>query len=141
MRIGPEELIILCMLAVNSISDIRKKEILFLPTVVWAAGGVVYDIASGRDAMFIICGLIPGALLAALSAVSRQAVGAGDAVVVSAAGIWGGWRIAFLSLLIAFCVQTTFSAVYRIAGGRGKELPFVPSLCAAYVLGLLLSAG
>lgn len=140
MNAEPAKVLVLCMLAANGVCDIRKKEILLLPTVVFAAAGIIFDAAAGMSAAKVLCGLLPGALLAALSAASCQAVGAGDAILLASVGIWTGCGTAFLTLAAAFWIQAAVSVIYGLTGGRKKELPFVPAILAAYALLIVLTA-
>lgn len=135
---GPEHIAVLTVLAADCVTDIKRKEILFVPTAAAACLGLLYDLACGRDALFILGGLIPGALLALLSVLSRQAVGFGDAVVLFAVGTWSGPAASVMTLAAALAIQAFASVVYRLAGGKKKELPFVPAVTAAYLMAVFI---
>ena len=131
-----EQIAVICASAVNCVHDIRKKEILFIPTILFAGAGVVFGILHGRDAAFFLSGILPGAFLTVISYFSRQAVGFGDAVIILAVGIWCGCGRAFFTLFSALLIQSVFAIIYRAAGGKKKELPFVPALASGYLLSL-----
>ena len=138
LQFGLQEIAVLCMAAVNSFWDIRKKEILFSPTILFAAAGVIYGIASSKEPAALFGGMIPGLMLMAFSAASRGAVGFGDALFLLSAGAWTGWKAAALMFFTALMIQSAASVVYKLAGGRKKELPFIPAMFAGYLLWLIL---
>jgi len=138
MPVEIHEVFILCVTGLNAAYDLRKKQILLWPTVVFAAAGVIFNLVRGEGAFFIIYGLIPGVLMAGLSFLSGSAVGLGDAIFIGTLGVWTGGKEALLTLLIAFGIQAAVSVLYRILGGRKKELPFIPAVLAAHILLLIL---
>ena len=137
MIMNAGEIAVLGMAAVNAVRDIRRKEILFRPTLIFAAAGVIYGILQKQEPLFIVTGLLPGMMVMLLSAASRGAVGFGDAVFLAAAGIWTGWRSAAAMFLCGLLIQSAVSAVYKLSGGSRKELPFIPAMFAGYLLCLL----
>ena len=131
-----KEIAVICAVSVNSIVDMKRREILFVPTVLFLCAGVIYSLSAGCSLLFVLMGLLPGAALALLSFASRGAVGFGDAVMIAAAGTWIGLVPAVITLAAALGIQAAVSAVYLFAGGKRKELPFVPAILAGYLLSI-----
>ena len=133
---GVKEIAVICAASVNSIVDMKRREILFVPTILFLCAGAVYGLVNGCSLLFILTGLLPGASLALLSLASRGAVGFGDAVMIGAAGVWIGLVPALITLAAALGIQAAISAVYIFAGGKRKDLPFVPAILAGYLLSI-----
>jgi leader peptidase (prepilin peptidase)/N-methyltransferase len=136
MRVA--EAAVICMTVINSIQDIRKKEILLIPTVLAGAAGAVWTALNGRPAGSMLLGFVPGALVLVLSILSKGRVGSGDAVVIMALGTWLGIAAAAGILLTALLAAAAAGAVYMAKGGRKKEMPFIPFLAAGCVLYILI---
>lgn len=132
-----KEIVVICAAAMNSISDMKRREILFIPTVLFLFAGAVYSLADGCSILFVLAGVLPGAALALMSVASRGAVGFGDAVMIAAAGAWVGFVPAVITLAAALGIQAAVSAVYLCAGGKKKELPFVPAILAGYLISIV----
>ncbi len=135
---GTEQAVVLCALAVNSVSDIYTKEILPAPTILVSCAGFFRSLLCGEGLPFSLMGLIPGALVGVLSVFSRGAIGLGDALVLTAVGLWCGCGTAFLTFLSALVLQSAVSVIYRLSGGKKKELPFVPALLGGFLICVLI---
>lgn len=132
--------ILLCYLLAASVRDIRTRKVsakaalaVALPTAVW------HLLAQGKNFAWT-AGLLPGIILLAISCISRQAIGTGDAWVVTVIGLYLGIRAAAAILIMALFVSCPAALFYLVCkkADRKKTLPFVPCLCAAYVLWLIL---
>ena len=125
------------LLIANSISDLRKKEILLLPTLlVWAAGSVRILTDTG-DVLQLLAALLPGLCFLGISLVSGGRVGMGDAFVICAAGPWAGADRILFSLFLALLLVPAAALLLRIRKKQVKELPFLPFLCAGYLSSFL----
>lgn len=126
------------LLAANSISDLRRKEILLLPTLLAWAAGIVAALRAPGGIIPLLLSLLPGLCLMGISAASGGRIGMGDALVVCAAGTWtGAGRVCF-SLFAALMSVPAAALLLRKRGRRIKEMPFIPFLCAGYLVSLLL---
>lgn len=74
--------------------------------------------------------LIPGLVLLIFSYFSEEQIGYGDGWLVLALGMW----MELHALLMMFWTGLILSAVSAVWLGK-KELPFVPFLTAAYIIG------
>ena len=144
----PVRVITAVLLAANSISDIRRKEILLVPTILTGAAGAVRILLStgspadlfdetGRFWQLLIT-LLPGLFLAVISTASRGKLGMGDALVVCAAGTWAGAEPILSGLFLALLLVPAAALLLRIRKRRVKELPFIPFLCAGYLIRVIV---
>lgn len=132
--------ILLCYLLAASVRDIRTRKVsakaalaVALPTAVW------HLFAQGKNFAWA-AGLLPGIVLIAISGISRQAIGLGDGWVVAVIGLCLGFHGAADILMMALFLSFPVALYYLVCkkAGRKKALPFVPCLCAGYVLWLAL---
>ena len=132
------ELALLLITGVNGIWDVRKKEILLIPTVIAGIGGVIFSILSEKNYIDILMAFIPGLIILVAAAFSEGGIGAGDAVVVLAIGAWKGVISTFTLLALSLMFAFVASMFCFLTGRRQKELPFVPFLFAAVMLHMFL---
>lgn len=133
---------ILCaVLGFGSIQDIKAKRVSLLLILAGIAGACLVWLAGGEDREAFsgfLLGAVPGAALTAVSLVSRQAVGLGDALMVLVMGLYLGMRRTWAELLTA-CLLAMLAAVLCIVifkKGKKYELPFLPFLLAAHLVAL-----
>ena len=97
------------LLIANTIQDIRKREIVLLPTLLVLAAGVILQIMapSTKEAETgpWPLALLPGAVLLLLSIAATGTIGFGDGLAACAAGIWCGPEQMFLALFFALLVS------------------------------------
>ena len=121
------------VLAVNSVLDIRKREIFPVLTIAAAAAGAALRLAVFNESFTgLVLSLIPGAFMALTAAVTGGKAGFGDALVLICAGAWEGaaetWFAFFTSLFLAAAV----SVIPVIRGKKDAGIPFVPFVLAGY---------
>lgn len=133
MRI--EGILILGMLGLNSIRDIRKREIYLWPTLVFGIAGFVCRIVLWGEywpALLLSC--LPGLLFLALARMLPEQLGAGDALVILSAGAW----LPAEELLVWLCVSLFAAAVAAgiliMRKKQKKTLPFVPFLLMGRII-------
>ena len=129
------------ILLLNSITDLRRREILLRPTLIAAAAGALYAGAVlHRPLLLWIPAFLPGLAGMLLAVMSAGKLGMGDALVILACGIWlGGLRM--LEILTAAMTAAAAAGTFLYLRKRKKrdlELPFVPFLLAGLVLTALL---
>ena len=141
------------LLIMNTVWDLRKKEILLLPTLLILAGGVICrilegtaeeiqllsgQVSSGAGGWQWIPAVLPGVFLLLLSLASKGKVGFGDGLVVCAAGLWCGPESILLALFFALLLVPAAAGMQRLRKRKVRELPFVPFLLAGFVLQRML---
>ena len=135
----PETLIAGSLLSVNALWDLRKKEILPVPTLLVLAVGMIRAIAVGEEGtIWWITALIPGLFLMFLSRITAGRVGFGDGLVVCAAGIWCGTESILTALFFALLTVPAAAGVLWFRKQPVRELPFVPFLTAGFFLERIL---
>lgn len=89
----------------------------------------------------IICALIPGMVLFAVSILTREAIGKGDVYVVGLLGLMIGFDGIFAVLFVSMISCAVFGLVYMTVTGKGRKdtLPYIPFLLGAYLVIILLN--
>ena len=128
-----ETVLVAALLAGNCMQDIRRREIFFLPTLLTGVAGICVHFAEGR-ASSIALSLLPGILLLLCSFATRGAIGGGDAVLTAAVGAWTGFPEITVTVILALALVPAAAWLFRAAGKRRKELPFVPFILAGWLL-------
>ena len=127
------EIAVLAFLLLQSISDLRKKQILIWPSLLLAAAGLsrllFLQPSEARSAAFLAAALalLPGLFLLLMSRMTRGGIGSGDGLCLLCLSAY--LKLADLCLLLLGSVS--LSAVY--AGfllfkkkGRNYAYPFLP---------------
>lgn len=125
-------------LAVESICDIRKKEISLWTIIVFGAGGAAAGAAEsllgGEVILSWIPGLFPGLFLILAAKVTREGIGYGDGAVLMVSGMYLGF-VYTLNLLLCGLLLSALAAVFLITvkkAGRKYQIPFLPFLFLGY---------
>lgn len=126
------------MLGINSVQDLRKREILLMPTVLTFIAGLTYSALNGRTVFWILADMFPGAAVLALSLLFKGQIGMGDAIVVLSAGAWNDMFSTFFILTSALAAAAAVGGVCLMRRQNRKELPFIPFLLAGCFVELLL---
>lgn len=119
------------LLIVNSVTDIRKREILLLPTLLVLAGGVIRNRAAFTT-------LLPGIVLLLLSAAAPGKIGFGDGLAVCAAGVWCGTERILIILFFGLLAVPAAAGILHIRKQRVRELPFIPFLLLGFLVERIL---
>lgn len=128
----------LLLLLYPTIEDIRCKKFYVWPVAVISFVFAAAEIYVHADSLTVILtGCLPGLLLFLVSKISRGAIGAGDAAVLTGLGSMAGWQTASeLCLLALFlCSAVGLFMILVKRADKKTSLPFIPFLTAA--LGLM----
>ena len=126
--------ITLAVLAVNSIQDLRKREILLFPTAAAGTAGIFWQMmAAHRQVPILFCDMLPGLLLICLSRATRGKLGAGDGLLVWTVGIWLGFFEILGILVWGFLLAGGAAILILILKSGKREIPFIPFLLAAFL--------
>lgn len=141
--LSPERTVVLALLCLNTVQDLRKREILVLPTAAAAAAGFLWMLLRMRQpAWQILAGGIPGLAVMLAAALSGGEIGGGDGLVLLVAGIWLGLPSVLLFLADALLPAAAYALTERIRSRDRKvwrkRIPFLPFLLAGCLLWLLL---
>lgn len=108
-----------------SVEDMKEQQV-SMPVILELGGmGVLYAVAAGH-----VPSLLPGCLVLLVGFFSQERIGYGDGWLILALGMW----IDTVELLHLFFGGVTLCFLYALCF-RKKELPLVPFLTAAYLMG------
>lgn len=131
------------ILLIQSIWDLREKEI---PTIVSVIGGVMglcLSIATGRNGIEILCACIPGVFCFLCCKVTKGAVGYGDAILLTAMGMVYSLGELGVICCVAFGLASVVAlgllVIFRKKGNY--EIPFVPFLAIGWAVELWIFCG
>lgn len=131
------------VLLIQSIWDIRYKEIPIVVTVISGVLGVVMAILIQRDWIDILLALVPGLISLGIGRVTREAIGYGDGFLLCAMGLYVSCEDILTIGMMAIILGGLFALIcllIRIKQGK-DQLPFVPFLLMAWVLHVLIETG
>ncbi len=133
------ELIILAGLAVLSWTDIRTRKVPVIPVMLSGVVFVIYRVWTGVTVMELAAGILPGTLLLLLAFVSGESIGKGDGLVLFMLGIYCGMAKAVAVLGMALLLAAVLALVLLLLkrANRKTKLPFLPCLCAGYLISLV----
>ena len=131
---------ILIVLAVNTWSDIRRKQISMLSVVVLSVAGIAGSFLKSGSGQVSLLGFVPGIVAAVLSLAAHGAVGMGDALLLLALGtvLTVEELTKMLCVALVFCALTALVLMVMFRKRRDMTLPFVPFLMAGYIGGLII---
>lgn len=135
MHVG--SIVAVLLTGINSIQDIRKKEIFLFLTVGVGVAGIVYSLADGTNFSSLIMAFIPAFILAALSILTKDQIGMGDAIIAFAIGCWCDLYYVAFVMLSALVFVSVFGIICFTAGRRKTEIPFIPFVFAGCILRMI----
>ncbi len=121
----------LFLLLYPAISDIRIRKFYIEPVIViallFAGAGLVFRQVTIADMLF---GSLPGLAALGISRITQEALGIGDAVVITGLGIIAGWEKACYICLVGLvlCGITGLVLIIFKKANRKTALPFIPFL-------------
>lgn len=135
-----EHCLIISFLSINSWTDIRKRQISLLSVGIFALIGLAYQGLYKKQMSPALLGLMPGILLLAVSKVTREALGMGDALLMLVLGIFLGLPDSVEVLLLSLFLAAFWAGILMIICRRKRdyEFPFVPFLLLGYIGRILL---
>lgn len=83
-----------------------------------------------------------GGIMLVVGVAGRGALGAGDVKLLTASGLYLGWRVGLLAFLLSFAYAGVVGVVLLCLRPRGKrtKVPFAPFLCAGIWSAMLLGS-
>ncbi|MCF0133317.1 MAG: prepilin peptidase [Blautia sp.] len=137
------EAVLLLYLIINSLTDIRKRQICMPCVICMAVSGVfrvIMEIFGNRFEWQLFLPLLIGTVMLILSIWTKSAIGMGDALLLLALGLWMSMEELLIVMLLGTAGSGIYGALLLAVCRRKKEdtIPFVPFLLGGYVGGLLL---
>ena len=133
--------IALLYMAVNAVTDARRKEIGIRFTV---AAGILLVLLRvfgfSRDWKLTLLNFVPCAVLFAANRLSPGAVGTGDILVAGMLGFLLPGTELMRCMILGFWLAGGWGLIRRVwkRGGQREEIPLVPFILLAYIMGCCL---
>lgn len=134
-----EKIFTFIYLSINTVNDVRKKQIFLWSVFLYALTGsciLIYREEWGRFLMILGCLLLCGGF----SIILRGAVGLGDVLIVSSLFFMMDFREVMTVVLISMLMASIYGGIL-LAGkkaNRKSEIPFIPFLLMGYAGGLCI---
>jgi leader peptidase (prepilin peptidase)/N-methyltransferase len=130
-----QTVIVLTGLLVNSVSDMKKKEILIKFTIIFGIIGAFIKIVIGFDGKDFLLAMLPGIICMILSFLTQEQIGLGDAWILLATGCCICSRDLFLVCMLALAgVGMAALFLFVVLHKKGSyEVPFVPFVFAGVI--------
>ncbi|MBP2653912.1 MAG: Prepilin peptidase [Firmicutes bacterium] len=140
----PKGLILISFLIVITFID-YDHQLIFDKVLVWLAViGAVFNLATGEVVILDMVGsaLVGGGFLLIVALVSGGGMGGGDIKFVAALGLWFGWKLLLLAMMIAFVVSGITGALLLTLKLKGRKdaIPFGPFIAIGAAISLLYGA-
>ena len=115
------EIVVGIALFVQSVWDIRTKELPLRISIFLGICGLGYSIYMRRDLWEIIFALIPGVLCLVMGYITKQAIGYGDGILLCALGMWYSSEVLIVMFMMALiCAAVVGLALLVIFQKSGK---------------------
>ena len=129
--------VVILILILESVMDIKNRNINWIHMVIFAIGGVVANFILEYQTLWsVIWGVAIGIMVFLFGLFSRGAIGCGDGVVFACVGVYLGGlnniRLLFYSLLVAAVTGGVYVLIKRKS--IKTQIPFVPCILIAYLL-------
>ncbi|VBB06877.1 peptidase a24a prepilin type iv bacterial [Lucifera butyrica] len=110
--------------------------------LIWFAGaGVLINWITGSLPLgnMVLAALLGGGLLLLVAVVSRGGMGGGDVKFAAALGLWLGWQLTLLALLLSFFLGGLGGAILMLLKIKGRKdfIPFGPFIALGAFISLL----
>ena len=135
MKRGTGHLLMLVMLLMNSVTDLKKREILLKETAAFFLAGLVLSFLNVIQGMPIVAALMAGGTAAGMSLLSAGRIGMGDALVILTLCVYLPAE-EVLGMLSAASVLSAGAGICLLVRGAGKDtqIPFVPFLLVGAIV-------
>ena len=132
-----EELILLLFLFICSYEDLRTRHINFFVCIVTELIYIFILIFLNRfNFLYIILGLIPGALIYLSSILFNGQIGKGDGIIIAVIGTMAGilkvTRILLIAFILVLVICTPILIILRKS--LKTRLPFVPFILLSFII-------
>ncbi|MCD7884419.1 MAG: A24 family peptidase [Lachnospiraceae bacterium] len=125
------------ILLICAYTDIRKHGIYKIVIAAHLAAALILHLTTGEEFLLTsVVGTLPGVFCLALSFLTGQEIGYGDAFLIMSCGFSLGVQKG-MAVLYAACLCVGIWAIGLVLAGKGKrktEIPFAPFLLAGAIL-------
>lgn len=129
------EAAIAIFLFINSINDIKRREIILLSAVLMDVLGFIASVLIyKRNICEIAFGIVPGVLLLICAIISDKKLGIGDAIIMIAVGIWQGFIRTVYIIFVALFAAALYGIFLIIVNKKHRDIPFIPFICMGQLI-------
>jgi len=135
------ESLLLTFLAINTYTDIKKKKISIMVSVIFFIVGMVLTLVSKEHTLVsVLGGLGVGALLILMGKISRQAVGFGDGIIFLVTGLYLGFVRNLVLLLYGLVICALASIIFLVIRKfkMKDKIPFAPFILTSFIMMLIM---
>ena len=134
------EIVIGGFLAIQSIWDLKYREILISVSIIGAAGGVFGVIYTDRNFIELLVAFVPAGVCYMFSKLSQGALGLGDVIVLAVLAFYYSLE-QVVSICMLACSIAAVVAIYLLVVAQKKgdyQIPFVPFLWLGWLVNVIL---
>ena len=129
--------LVITMLAIETVSDIRKHTVSGIRIIAFMVVGIVLNCVMKYQSIWsVVGGIVVGLTLFGYSLITKGGIGFGDGLVFICLGIFLGLsqnlRLLFFSLLAA----AVFGGIYALIKKKSikAQIPFMPCILGTYIM-------
>ncbi len=127
---------VIAMLAVETVSDIRKKKVSVIRILMFLAAGIVLNIMGyGQSVGSMLGGVAVGAAMFVYSLLTHESIGYGDCLIFACAGLYIGFSQNIRLLFFSLAVAGISGGIYALVKKKKlkTKIPFVPYILGTYI--------
>lgn len=132
------EVVLLLFLGINAAVDLKKKEILLLPTLLYSFLCLWILLVSEEDLWILLLSCLPGVCFLGIAILCRGGVGLGDGWILLLMGLQLGFYPVLGILWFSLLLVLVFAVILLLSGKMERKgnltLPLVPFLFVATVI-------
>lgn len=133
-----EQFLMGSLLGINTILDIRKREISLVSIIIYGIVGIVMlFIEKSTSLSSTVGGLLIGIGIMILNKLTKDGIGIGDGYIVMITGIYLGFQRNAALILYAMLLAAGYSVFLLTIKkvDKKEKIPFVPFLFLSYLIG------
>ncbi len=129
------EAAIVIFLFINSINDIKRREIILWSAVFMGVFGFIVSVLLfKRNICEIAFGIVPGVLLLICAIISDGKLGLGDVIIMIVVGIWQGLIRTVYIVFAALFGAALYGTFLIIINKKYRDIPFIPFICMGQLI-------
>ena len=122
-----------------SMYDLKWRKVNVAAVVLLGVAVFIYRICISTEAAELMLGMVPGLVVLLVSYVTGESIGFGDGMMLCVLGLFFGIKqtLAVFGMALVLCAVLAILLLVCKRANKKTELPFLPCLCAGYLLSLL----
>ena len=132
-------IIIVCTLAILSLTDIRRREVTLVGPLIIASAGIIEIFMGNQSMAGALSGLLIGAVFYVAAVITGESIGKGDAIFLGCLGIYLGLeRLLYIMLITGMALFLSAAVLFAIKRNRKQKLPMIPFIFVGFLGGMLI---